>query len=162
MLNAIPLSATPLNAIPWTANPLNAIPLNATPLRRMVYKNNAILLSKVRRKYKKHYSTGCKHVNNKTINVLAPGRDFMQKKMYSRNFTVSNKTFCLSLHYNGDNSYLFVNCKQVVNFKFQDFKPRHVYPMCLGNISSDFNQADRKSTGLNGYIYDFSFYKTML
>ena len=28
--------------------------------------------------------------------------------------------------------------------------------MCLGNISSDFNQADRKSTGLNGYVYDFS------
>ena len=28
--------------------------------------------------------------------------------------------------------------------------------MCLGNISIDFNQADRKSTGLNEYIYDFS------
>ena len=28
--------------------------------------------------------------------------------------------------------------------------------MCFGNISSDFNQAYRKSTGLNGYVYDFS------
>ena len=28
--------------------------------------------------------------------------------------------------------------------------------MCLGNVSSDFNQTDRKSTGLNGYVYDFS------
>ena len=27
-----------------------------------------------------------------------------QKKMYSRNFTVDNKTFCLNLHYNGGNS----------------------------------------------------------
>ena len=27
---------------------------------------------------------------------------FMQKKMYSANFTAANKNFCLSLHYNGD------------------------------------------------------------
>ena len=32
-------------------------------------------------------------------------------KMYSTNFTAANKTFCLSLHYNGDSSYLFVNGK---------------------------------------------------
>ena len=32
--------------------------------------------------------------------------------MYSTNFTVDNETFCLSLHYNGDNSYLFVNEKK--------------------------------------------------
>ena len=31
--------------------------------------------------------------------------------MYSPNFTVDNKIFYLSLHYNGDNSYLFVNGK---------------------------------------------------
>ena len=30
------------------------------------------------------------------------------EKMYSINFTVTNKRFCLSLHYNGVNSYLFV------------------------------------------------------
>ena len=67
-----------------------------------------------------------KHANNKTKNVLVLCQDFIQKivdiaiyaeKMYSPNFTVSNKTFCLSLHYNGDNTYLFVNGKQVVNFK---------------------------------------------
>ena len=106
-----------------------------------------------------------KHANNKTKNVLVLGQDFIQKiddtriyteKMYSPNFTVSNTTFCLSLHYNGDNSYLFVNVKQVVNFKSQDFKLRHVYPMCLGNISANFNQPDRKSTGIYGYVYYFS------
>ena len=37
--------------------------------------------------------------------------------MYSPNFTVDNKIFCLSLNYNGDNSYLFVNGKQAINFK---------------------------------------------
>ena len=28
--------------------------------------------------------------------------------------------------------------------------------LSLGNISADFNQADRKSTGFYGYVYDFS------
>ena len=37
--------------------------------------------------------------------------------MYSPNFTVTNKTFCLSLHYNRDDSYLFVNGKEVIKFK---------------------------------------------
>ena len=37
--------------------------------------------------------------------------------MYSPNFAVVNKTLCLSLHYNGDNSYLFVNGKEVTKFK---------------------------------------------
>ena len=33
-------------------------------------------------------------------------------KVYSQNFTQLSKTFVLSLHYNDDNSYLFVNGKQ--------------------------------------------------
>ena len=35
--------------------------------------------------------------------------------MYSPNFTVDSEIFCLSLHYNSDNSYLFVNGKQGKN-----------------------------------------------
>ena len=106
-----------------------------------------------------------RHSTKKTQSVLVLGHGFLQKindttiyaeKMYSPNLTISGKTYCLSLNYNGDNSYLFVNGKQVVNFKSQNFKLDNQYPGCLGNISSDFNQADRKSTGLNVYIYDFS------
>ena len=37
--------------------------------------------------------------------------------MYSPNFSVENKMFVLSLHYNGDNSYLFVNGQKVTQFK---------------------------------------------
>ena len=33
------------------------------------------------------------------------------EKMYSISFTVTKKKLCLSLHYNGANSYLFVNGK---------------------------------------------------
>ena len=39
------------------------------------------------------------------------------EKMYSSNFTIANKTLCLSLHYNGDDSYLFVNGKEINKFK---------------------------------------------
>ena len=37
--------------------------------------------------------------------------------MYSPNFSVENKIFVLSLHYNGDNYYLFVNGLKVTQFK---------------------------------------------
>ena len=67
-----------------------------------------------------------KNNNNKTPSVLVLGHGLIQKindttiyaeKMYSPNFTVDNKIFCLSLHYNDDNSYLFVNGKGVTKFK---------------------------------------------
>ena len=45
------------------------------------------------------------------------GATIYAEKMHSTNFTVTNKKFCLSLHYNGDSSYLFVNGKEIVNFK---------------------------------------------
>ena len=59
------------------------------------------------------------HANNKK-NILVLGKDFVEgldnitiyaEKMYSINFTKTNTKFCLSLHYNGANSYLFVNGK---------------------------------------------------
>ena len=37
--------------------------------------------------------------------------------MYSQNFTQPSKKFELSLHYHGDDSYLFVNGKQELKFK---------------------------------------------
>ena len=45
---------------------------------------------------------------------------YMQKKMYYRNFTDPGKKFVLSSHYNGDNSYLFVNGRQELKFKAND------------------------------------------
>ena len=47
---------------------------------------------------------------------------------YSISFSKSQWKFCLSLHYNGSNSFLFVNSKKI----YQHGK-----------------------TGLNGYVYDF-------
>ena len=75
--------------------------------------------------------------------------------MHSPNFTVDNKIFCLILHYNGDNSYLFVNGKQVINFKAKNSELIK-YPMYLGGLSKDYNENSRKDTGLYGNVYDFS------
>ena len=44
------------------------------------------------------------------------------EKMYSINFTEHNKKFCLSLHYSGANSYLFVNCTEIHKFKTNDYE----------------------------------------
>ena len=82
-------------------------------------------------------------------------QQFMQKKMYSTNFTEDNKTFCLSLHYNGDNSYVFVNGKEIIKFKAKDSEIVP-YAMCLGNMSKDFDSGYMIKIELAGYVYDFS------
>ena len=77
------------------------------------------------------------------------------EKMYSNNFTVTKKRFCLSLHYNGANSYLFVNGKEIVKFKAK-YSEIVASPLCLGNISKVWSTDNMKKTGLNGYANEFS------
>ena len=104
------------------------------------------------------------HANNKTKNILVLGKDFEQgldnttiyaEKLHSINFTESNKKFCLSLHYNGANSYLFANGTEIHRLKAKDSEVA-LTPLFLGNISKDFLVDNMKKTGLNGYVYDFS------
>ena len=75
--------------------------------------------------------------------------------MYSINFTVTKKKLCLSLHYNGSNSYLFVNGTEIYKFKAKDSEivPS---PLCLGNISKNWSVDNMKKTGFTGYVFDFS------
>ena len=75
--------------------------------------------------------------------------------MYLINFTENNKKFCLSLHYNGANSYLFVSGTKIYKFKAKDSEITAT-PLGLGNISNHFSVDNMKKTGLNGYVYDFS------
>ena len=77
------------------------------------------------------------------------------EKMYPINFTVTKKKFCLSLHYNGANSYLFVNGTEIYKFKAKDSEIV-ASPLCLGNISKDWSADNMKKTGLNGYVYEFN------
>ena len=62
------------------------------------------------------------HIDNKRKDILILGKGPTQglgensltaEKMYSINFTVAKKKFCLSFHYNGAKSYLFVNGKEL-------------------------------------------------
>ena len=75
--------------------------------------------------------------------------------MYSINFTVTSKNFCLSLHYNEANSYLFVNSTEIYKFKAKNYEIL-VGPICLGNISKDWSVDNMKATGFTGYVYAFS------
>ena len=60
------------------------------------------------------------------------------EKMYFINFTVTKKKFCLRLHYNGANSYLFVNDTEIYKFKAKYFEiVANLF--CLGNISKDWS-----------------------
>ena len=103
------------------------------------------------------------HIDNKKKDILVLGRGPTQglesaltaEKMYSINFTVTKKKFCLSLHYNGANSYLFVNGTEIIKFKAKDSEIV-ASPLCLGNISKDWSTDNMKKTGFNGYVYDFS------
>ena len=88
------------------------------------------------------------HENNKAQSVLVLGHRLIPKindttiyaeKMYSPNFTVDNKIFSLSLHYNGDNSYLFLNGKEVTKFKANNSESVK-YRMCLGGLSKDYDK----------------------
>ena len=66
------------------------------------------------------------------------------EKMYSINFTVAKKKFCLSLHRNGANSYLFINGTEIYKFKAKDAEIV-ASPLCLGDISKDWSTDMKKN-----------------
>ena len=64
-------------------------------------------------------------------------QQFMQKNCI-KSILLKKKKFGLSLHYNGANSYLFVNGTEIYKFKAKDSEIV-ASPLCLGNISIDFS-----------------------
>ena len=104
------------------------------------------------------------HVDNKKKYILVLGKGPTQglehsltaEKMYSINFTVIKMKFCFSLHYNGANSYLFVNGTEIYKFKAKDSEIVATRS-CLGNISKDWSVDNMKKPGFNGYVYVFNF-----
>ena len=100
-------------------------------------------------------------IDNRKKDILILGKGLTQRlehtlsaeKMYSINFTKKNTH--LSLHYNGANSYLFVNGTEIIKFKAKDSEILS-YAICLRNIAKDWTNDNMKKTGFNNYIYDFS------
>ena len=102
-------------------------------------------------------------VDNRKKEILILGKGTKQglehtlrtEKLYSINCTKKNTKICLSLHYNGANSCLFVNGTEIIKFKAKDSEIVP-YSLYLGNISKDWTNDNMKKTGFNGCIYDFS------
>ena len=86
------------------------------------------------------------HIDNKKKYILVLGigptkgleYTLTTEKYHSINFIVNKKNFCLSLHYNGINSYLFVNGIEIYKFKAKDSEIV-ASPLCLENISKDWS-----------------------
>ena len=104
------------------------------------------------------------HVDNKGEDILILGkgptqglddRTLTTEAKYPINFTQSRKRFVLSLHYNGSNSFLFVNATKAYQFKTKNSEIKD-YAMCLGNVSKDFKTNNMKKTGLKEKKFFFS------
>ena len=61
----------------------------------------------------------------------------------------------MNLHYNGSNSFLFVNATKISQFKAKKSEIKD-YPLCLGSISKDFIINKMKKTGLKRIVKNFS------
>ena len=59
------------------------------------------------------------------------------------NFAQPNKSFVLSIHYNGINSFLFVNATKIYQFKGKNSEIKD-YALCLGNVSKDSTTTNMK------------------
>ena len=103
------------------------------------------------------------HATNRANHIYLMGTGLTQgindttiyaEKNFYRNFTDFGKKFMLSLHYNGDDSYLFVNGRQELKFKAktdQSVKEK----LSIGNLRDQWTTSESEKTGLYGKIYDF-------
>ena len=60
------------------------------------------------------------HIDNRKKYILILGDGPTTEAIYSINFRQLNKKLCLGLHYNGSNSFLFVNATKIYQFKEKD------------------------------------------
>ena len=158
--------------IVYKIDPIYAV-ITPFPLKDCLFGTISVTLNTDISKYKYSGGYGFAFQKNKpflhpsegkyALNLIIFGCDTSEKikaeKMYPTNFISTgsnNKKVVLSLHYNGDDSYLFVNSVQQAKFKTANSEILSK-PICLGNISED-----PMPTGLNGFVYDFSVdYKTI-
>ena len=103
------------------------------------------------------------HATNRANSIYVMGDRLTQgihdttlyvEKIYWRNFTDPGKKIVISLHYNGDKSYSFVNGRQELKFKAKTDKLVKE-KLCIGNLSDQWTASESGKTGLYGNIYDF-------
>ena len=101
------------------------------------------------------------HARNRANNIYAMGKEFIQgindaiiyaEKLFHNNFTEFEVKFVLSLHYNGDNSYLFANGTQELKFKAKDDQIIDE-KVCLRNLSSEWTTSEsEKNWSIRKYL----------
>ena len=103
------------------------------------------------------------HATNRANNIYVMGEGLIQsihdttlyaEKNYWRNFTDPGKKYIISLHYNGNDSYLFVNSRQELKCKAktdQLVKEK----LCIGNLNDQWTASESEKTGLYGIFTTF-------
>ena len=90
------------------------------------------------------------HATNRANNICVMGKELIQgindttiyaEKLFHNNFTELGEKFVLSLHYNGDNSYLFANGRQELKFKAKDDQIINK-KLCIGNLSGEWTKSE--------------------
>ena len=103
------------------------------------------------------------HANNEKKDILILGKGqtkgsdnilIIAKAEFPINCSRSERKFCLSLHYNRSNSFLF-NGTKIHRFQAKDSEIKR-YLLCLGNISKALSVDNMKKTALNIDVYHFS------
>ena len=103
------------------------------------------------------------HATNRVNHIYLMGDGFMQgindttlyvEKNYWKNFTDPGKKFIISLHYDGDESYFFVNGRQELKFKAKTDQLVQE-KLCIGDLSDQWTTSESEKAGLYGNIYDF-------
>lgn len=97
-------------------------------------------------------------ITKATFNYLVKDRlivfiiALMQQKKISINFYKTKANFCLSLHYNGAESYLYVNKAEICKFKVKD--NIMWYNFCLESMSKVFTKDEQSKISLIGAVCD--------
>ena len=102
-----------------------------------------------------------KHKNNFLILDEGPtfaiyGSFGSPEKKVSINSTKANTKFCLGLHYKVENSFLFVNGREIFKFQADNKNVNFSTRFCLGSISDGFSATESREVSLGGNVYDFS------
>ena len=88
------------------------------------------------------------HIENLEKDILILGNSptdgldstLTAEKAYYIKFTAQQNKFCLSLHYNGVNSYTFINGVEIFKLKANNFQTNAAL-LCLGNVSKGFSES---------------------
>ena len=78
------------------------------------------------------------------------------EKKFSIKFSKANTNFSLSLSYNADISYLFVNGKEIFKFKAVNENLHFPTQFYLEGISNEFSNTEPGEVSLNRDVYEFS------